>query len=199
MSRALHPFVARPASAGRPRRGRLTRASTAVCLLAMASLLSFPSASSAEVPWHCFKLGEARTPRVLSAELTCLINEMRSARGLHELRPNRQLRWSAARYARRLVSHRLWSHHADGTLGTRAVRSGYTRHAHKFVVGEVLATTNGTLEVWPLLDLMRSPAHRAVLLRRNWQDIGVGAANGQPDDEPGHTLAVTVGRRTGRR
>jgi uncharacterized protein YkwD len=178
--------------------GGFSRASLCV-YLSVVVLLAMPAAGFAQagVGGDCKRPAETRSARVLVAEITCRINEVRAARDLRRLRAHPQLRRGATAYARRLVRERLWTHFGDGTPADRAARSGYLDGTRRWVVGEVL----GSMRSWDPAGIVQafldSPSHRRVLLRPGYQDIGVGAVEGLPrSDAPGgYTLTVNLGER----
>ena len=125
-----------------------------------------------------------RTLRRATRATLCLLNAQRAAHGLRPVHPNRNLRHSARRYAGAMVSSRFFSHVAPNgqTLGARMSRSGYRRGARGWAYGEHLAWGAGRqatpariVRTW-----MRSPGHRANILRARWRHIGIGIAPGAP-------------------
>ena len=145
----------------------------------------------------CGRPDEARSARLLVAEMTCRINEVREAHDLRKLRVHWRLRRSATAYARTLVSKRLWTHFGDGTPAERVTRSGYLRRRRHWAVGEVLASMPSWDPAGVVRAFLDSRTHRRVLLRPGYRDMGVGAVEGLPRSEVpgGYTLAVKVARR----
>lgn len=175
------------------------RASLWIWLSAVALLLVMPAGAFAQTGagGDCDRADAARSARLLVAETTCRINEVREARDLRKLRVQWQLRRSAAAYARRLVRKRLWTHFGDGTPAERVARSGYLGRRRHWAVGEVLASMPRWDPAAIVQAFLASRTHRRVLLRPGYRDIGVGAVEGLARSEApgGYTLAVKVARR----
>lgn len=144
------------------------------------------------------------TQRSIGAEryregIVCLINALRTDRGLRVLRDDPRLGLSGSRHAREMVDDEYFSHEgSDGsTLVTRAVDARYPlRSSASWSMGETLAWGTGDLETpravvnaW-----MRSSGHRRILLREGWRDLGIGTALGIPtDDTVGATVSAEFG------
>jgi uncharacterized protein YkwD len=118
------------------------------------------------------------------AAVLCLHNRDRSARGLPSLRENAKLRAAAADHSGDMVARQYFSHDApDGDdMVDRVLRTGYARGAGYWSLGEniaygtdELATAARIHRAW-----MRSPGHRANILRRRFREIGIGIALGAP-------------------
>jgi len=134
------------------------------------------------------------------AAVLCLHNEERAARGMGKLRENVRLRRAASGHARSMVARGFFNHVGPGgvTMTDRIRRAGYVRGAHAWTVGENIAWGTGTLatvaeihEAW-----MRSPGHRANILRRDFREIGIGIEPAAPlAPEPGATYAANFGTR----
>jgi len=115
----------------------------------------------------------------------CLLNDERLARHLPALRPNAELARAALGHARDLVRHRYFSHRSrsGATVVDRIRRTGYLRGAgFDWTVGENVAwgllgraQPRAIVAAW-----MRSPEHRAALLRKQFEEIGLGVALGAP-------------------
>jgi uncharacterized protein YkwD len=141
-------------------------------------------------------LGEVR------AATLCLVNRERAQRGLRALRADASLERVASGYAGRMVEQDFFAHVApdgssmvDRIRGTAYLRGGVKRWA----VGENLAWGAGrratpiqTVAAW-----MRSPGHRANILDRTWNEIGVGVVTGAP--VRGHARAATYVANFGQR
>jgi uncharacterized protein YkwD len=114
------------------------------------------------------------------AAVICEINRVRRRHGLAPVSADARLTRMAGGYSRAMVSRRFFSHVSPGgtTLSDRLRAAGYRGRA----AGEVLAwgkgrlaTPRATVRSW-----MHSPPHRSVLLGRNYRDVGVGVALGNP-------------------
>jgi uncharacterized protein YkwD len=105
--------------------------------------------------------------------LLAAVNDVRADRGLRPLRVDPTLTRAARAYSATLVRRDVFTH---GDLGRRLARAG----ARGPVFGENLAwgtgsyaTARGIVRGW-----LRSPGHRANLLRPGWTRIGLGRAVG---------------------
>ena len=114
----------------------------------------------------------------------CLINLEREQRGLRGLRANDRLERAAVRHSRDMVARDFFSHDAPGggTMASRIKGSGYLKSARSYSIGENIAWGTGSLasplkihQAW-----MRSPGHRANILSRAFDEIGVGVVTGAP-------------------
>ena len=166
-----------------------------------------PAASLADAPTHCTGADTlpAETGGRASAQATlCLINEIREGHGRGRLRANERLAAAAGGHARDMVANRYFSHDSLSGLDfvRRALAAGYTTRARMELLGENLAWGSGQLatpeeivDAW-----MRSPGHRANILRRGFREIGIAVADGTPAPGApiGATYASSFGTRAGR-
>jgi uncharacterized protein YkwD len=133
----------------------------------------------------------------------CLMNAQRTARGLPRLRAQSSLEQAASRYARQMVRDEFFAHTspAGSTMVARIKATSYLHDVVRWTVGENLAwgsgtssTPRATVEGW-----MRSADHRANLLERDFEDVGIGIAAGAPveleDGESGGTYVTDFGYR----
>ena len=138
--------------------------------------------------------------RRIRAAVVCLHNRIRVQHHLPLLRENRRLRTAALGHSRDMVTGGYFEHTTpEGTTTLdRILRSGYAGNGEGWVLGENLAwgtgsigTPRSAIETW-----MRSPAHRANLLRKAYREIGVGVVLGVPgSDAAGATYTVDFGVR----
>jgi uncharacterized protein YkwD len=114
------------------------------------------------------------------AAVVCEINRVRGRHGLAPVSAHARLTRMARSFARTMVARRFFSHVGPGgaTLGARQRAAGYRGRA----IGEVLAWGEGryaspraAVRSW-----LRSPPHRAILLGRDYRDVGAGIAIGSP-------------------
>jgi uncharacterized protein YkwD len=145
---------------------------------------------------------DAGTATATTATL-CLINRERTSRGLVGLRANGTLAKAARTHAADMVANRYFSHDTLSGVDffTRVKAAGYrARPSAGLLVGENLAWGSGVLaspeqivRAW-----MRSPGHRANILRPGFREIGLGVVSGtpRPDAPLGATYASAFGRRT---
>jgi uncharacterized protein YkwD len=129
----------------------------------------------------------------------CLVNLERTRRGLDRLRSNGRLADAAVRHSRDMVRRRYFSHVSPGggTMGERIRETGYLRSARGYSLGENLAWGTGELatplkivEAW-----MKSPGHKANILHRSFDELGVGLVLGAPGRDGGATYTTNFGRR----
>jgi uncharacterized protein YkwD len=125
---------------------------------------------------------------VIRAAVLCLHNKERSARGLVPLKENAKLRKAAKGHSDNMVAKGFFDHTApDGTdMVDRILGTGYGA-GQGWSLGENIAWGTGNLatareiqEAW-----MRSPGHKANILRRQFREIGIGIAVGAPVDAGG--------------
>jgi uncharacterized protein YkwD len=127
---------------------------------------------------------EASTPPPYRWQMIWAINSTRARYHLPAVHLARALGRTAEAHSMDMLHRGYFAHTTPGgtTLYTRIVRSGFIRYG-SWSAGETLAWGSGRMGgVWPVLSMwMRSPEHRAVLLSRNFQWIGVGRAVGRFD------------------
>jgi uncharacterized protein YkwD len=155
--------------------------------------------------------GSPASMRRAETALHCLLNQTRIRYRLKLLNPNRCLRKAALAHASDMVVRAYFAHDTPGGRdpGARARTAGYAPGRSRWVVGENLAwgtAPNGS-PAWVQDNWMRSPTHRANVLRRDFRDVGVGAVSGAPPravrstrNRPAVTYAAEFGvARGGRR
>lgn len=128
----------------------------------------------------------------------CLHNQVRAQRKLPALRENARLRRAALGHSQNMVSAGFFEHTAPSgaTMVDRILRAGYVRRDEGWSLGENLAwgtgsysTPRGAIEAW-----MKSPGHRANVLKRSYRELGVGLVLGVPvSDAAGATYTVDFG------
>jgi uncharacterized protein YkwD len=146
--------------------------------------------------------GQASQDDLRKATL-CLMNAERRARGLGRLRGQPALERAAGTYAREMVRQRFFDHTSPGgsTMLSRIRSTRYLRDVVSWSVGENLAwgsgqraTPRATVRAW-----MQSADHRANLLDAHFRDVGIGVAEGAPEQlgagEVGGTYVTDFGRR----
>ena len=146
--------------------------------------------------------GQASASDLRDATL-CLMNAQRTGRGLPRLRAHSSLEQAASRYARQMVRDGFFAHTSPGgsTMVARIKSTSYLHDVLRWTVGENLAWGSGTkstpraaVDGW-----MHSPDHRANLLDRDFQDVGIGIAAGAPTEldggEAGGTYVTDFGYR----
>ena len=124
----------------------------------------------------------------------CLHNRERTERGLPPLKEHAKLREAAEGHSDDMVAGRYFSHDApDGDdMVDRVLRTGYARGAAGWSLGENIAYGTGELATAAQIHRawMRSPGHRANILRRQFREIGIGIALGAPVDARGQAGAT---------
>lgn len=138
--------------------------------------------------------GERPAP-VLGKATVCLVNGMRTSRGLRALRMNRQLNTFATSFSRRMVREQFFAHDVPNgpDFQARARASAYAKTSRRMTMGEnlawgssELATPAAIVDAW-----MRSPGHRVNMLRRDFRDIGLGVVLGAPQEGDVGGVAIT--------
>jgi uncharacterized protein YkwD len=125
----------------------------------------------------------------------CLANAIRTAHGLSTLKSNRRLRRSATAHAKDMVARGYFAHESPGGTGLvqrlRRVRYRADVAAENIGAGtDTLATPLAMLITW-----MESPPHRANLLERAFDEVGIGVASGFPGGGEGATYTMDLGTR----
>ena len=162
-------------------------------LLPLALVLALTAAPSAPAATACAAADSSphdATVDQLEHTILCLVNRERTSRGLSRLRSNEKLARAARRHSRDMSSRNFFSHDSPGgaDLMDRARRAGY----RGWTVGENIAWGSGSystpdeiMQGW-----MNSPGHRANILRRQFDSIGVGVAIGAPQPVGGLPAAI---------
>ena len=131
----------------------------------------------------------------------CLLNAERAARNLPPLRANDALARAALGHARDMVVNDYFSHESrsGADVVARIRDAGYLRGRSRWTVGENLAwgvgrkaTPSEIVRSW-----MDSPGHRANILHRAFDEVGVGVTLGvpQPGMDGGATYNTGFGAR----
>jgi uncharacterized protein YkwD len=138
----------------------------------------------------------------VDAATLCLVDRVRTAHHLRPLRSNRELQAVAARQVNCIVR---WNYFADEcpsgqTAAALIAATHYGAHAVRLSTGQNLgwgtglyATPAQMVAAW-----MASPAHRAIILTRTFNDAGVGVTPAVPSvggGEPGATYAIEFAAR----
>jgi uncharacterized protein YkwD len=126
----------------------------------------------------------------------CLVNAQRSRRGLRPLRASPRLARSAALHAEDMERRNYFSHASPSgaSFVDRIRETGYLRGVRRWALGENIgwgigsrSTPRSVVEAW-----MDSPGHRAIILSRSYDDIGIGLATGAPVRRRGSRAATYV-------
>ena len=155
--------------------------------LLLASLLLLGPAAAKGSAASC---GGADTPaysmndRSAAKVTLCLLNKERAARGIKPLRFDHHQQKAAARHNRLMLKKNCFSHECPGEkdLVGRITAAGYLPCSCSWGVAENLAWGSGrtaapaaVVDAW-----MSSPSHRANVLNRRYDEIGVAVHDGSP-------------------
>jgi uncharacterized protein YkwD len=156
--------------------------------------------TGANAPTHgCDHARDEPRDGVRKAELAtlCLLNAERRARGLGRLRENRALRRAALRHSEDMVERDFFEHGNPDGVGPheRIVRAGYTLRRTGFSTGENLATGDPGTPAAMVDGWMHSPGHRRNILRRSFDEIGIGIVPRHQEGGLGATYTTTFGGR----
>ena len=173
-----------------------------ICLGAPAASGAGTRAGSSSCPGAGLSPSATNATAVDAATL-CLIDRVRAAHHLRPLRANRELQGVAARQAACMVR---WDYFADEcpsgqTAAALIAATPYGAHAVRLSTGQNVgwgtgpfATPAQMVTAW-----MASPAHRAIILTRTFNDAGVGMTPAVPSadavGERGATYALELAAR----
>jgi uncharacterized protein YkwD len=150
-----------------------TRCGIVILLAALATLVfaSVPAAAPASVSLNSYE-----------QQLVKYINKERTSRHLAKLRVNAKLVDSARAHSADMGEQQYFDHNSpDGeTWSQRIVRHGYTRDGYNtWKAGENIAWGAGLFSspVAIVDQWMNSSMHRAVILAKDFRDLGVGAVS----------------------
>jgi uncharacterized protein YkwD len=160
-------------------------------------------ATRAKAPAPCPNADVVPTPANLDAvrvAIVCLHNQIRAQNRLPLLKGNTRLRRAAEGHSAEMVRSRYFDHTSPrgASMVDRILAAGYVRSDQGWLLGEnlewgtgSLSTPRGALDAW-----MKSPGHRANVLKRGYRHLGVGIALGTPGgDADGVTITVDFGAR----
>jgi uncharacterized protein YkwD len=136
------------------------------------------------------------------AALLCTIDAERTARNLPVVHASSQLARAAQGHSDDMVIRQFFEHVTPGgsTLGDRVHATGYITGRRDWELGEAIAWAQQPLDT--PASLMRawlgSPEHRAIILDRDFRDVGVGITPGLTDGSAGlgATAVLDFGFRT---
>jgi uncharacterized protein YkwD len=141
--------------------------------------------------------------RSVETSVLALLNEERAKRGLRPLHRSDTLAKAARWQSRDMVTRGYFAHRRRGgpDLVQRIRRTGYLKHAARWIVGENigwaagrLATPNAVVAGW-----MRSAGHRHNILDHTFRSIGIGLVADDPArgrDSPALTVTTDFGFRS---
>ena len=154
-------------------------------LFAPAAAQARPEATSSQEGCANISLVPTRANLELVRDaVLCLHNRERARHGLPRLRENPLLRRAAERHTDNMVSERFFDHTSPSgsTMLERIRRTGYTKRARSWALGENIAWGSGSLATAAQIhrSWMKSPGHRANILQRSFREIGIGIESGLP-------------------
>jgi uncharacterized protein YkwD len=155
-----------------------------LALLALAAATPAPAAAASSPckTWGKTTPDQLRTGHARKAIL-CLVNKERNARGLPDLDRNRKLQKAAQRHNDRMDGTGCFAHECPGEPALDVRLDDYlTGGLSAWGIGENVAWGSGDygtpasiVQAW-----MDSTGHRANILSRDWEEIGVGFSAGSP-------------------
>jgi uncharacterized protein YkwD len=156
-----------------------------VALLAPAAAQARPEAGAADEGCANANLLPTRANLELVRDaVLCLHNRERAKHGLSRLRENPRLRRAARRHSASMVDERYFDHTSPGgsTMVSRIRKTGYTRRARAWALGENIAWGSGGLATAAQIhrSWMNSAGHRANILDPSFREIGIGIETGLP-------------------
>lgn len=129
-----------------------------------------------------------------SESIRCLVNKRRAKAGMGGLAANGKLNDAALKHTDFMVDHGCFAHDCSGeaTMVSRIKATGYLDGAMAWSVGENIAWGEENLgspanivNAW-----MNSAGHRANILNKSFDDIGIGVVGGTPEDAGDDNAAV---------
>ncbi len=174
------------------------RRTTLVVVALIAAMAAPAAAHSATGP--CANADVTLTPangQRVSIAVLCLTNRDRARHGLPNLKTNARLRKAATAHSADMVRAGYFAHSTPRgtTFAQRIHGAGYVRSDHSWTIGENLAwgsgtggTARGVHRAW-----MRSPLHRANILKPAYREAGIGISLGTPGGGAGATYTTDFG------
>lgn len=163
-------------------------------------LIAAPNAAAAGAcPSANASASQASKVELVRATL-CVLNAERARHRLRPLRLNRRLSDAARRHSRAMAQKRFFSHTSlsGASFVDRIRRTGYLSGARSWALAENIAYGSGRRSSPRAIGTawMTSPAHRANILSRAYNAIGIGIASGTPSGGGGGTYTTDFGRRS---
>jgi uncharacterized protein YkwD len=165
---------------------------------------AFLAGSGLLVPQHSAARGSPKATSAASPDarsLFRLLNRERVKRGLRPLRRSAALDEAARWQSHDMVARGYFAHERPGgpSLSKRIRKAGYLAGARSWAVGENIAWGEGSYSTPRSImsSWMKSPGHRANILRRRFEHVGVGLAQGIPgrSGQEGVTATTDFGAR----
>ena len=173
-------------------------------LLPLALALTLPASPAVAAPAACAAAQSSPTEVAVSQlehTVLCLVNRERTSRGLPRLKAHFKLARAARAHSHHMVRSNFVAHDSPGGASVldRVKNRGY-RSRGGLMVGENIAWGSGSystpaeiVEGW-----MNSAGHKANILHRGFEEIGVGVALGAPravNGQPAATYTTDFGTR----
>ena len=164
-----------------PRSGRMALITGTAAWLLIGLASAFGASHASAACEHRYAAPAKISTREAKRAAICVINHQRSRHGVPPVGASGELSHAARRHSRYIQKHRCFSHRCDGEAGLmkRVARSGYLAGARSAGCGEAIGwgkmTPKRMVKRW-----MASPAHRAILLDRDFKRIGIGTLWGTP-------------------
>jgi uncharacterized protein YkwD len=178
-------------------------------LFALVTLLiaAGPAAQRAEAKGPCNKWGNKESNEITKGHarkaVLCLLNQERNQRGIPKLQRDRKLQSASQRHNDYMQNHRCFSHQCSGeaALPGRLQKAGWLTGGISWSAGENIAwgsghfgTPRNIVQSW-----MRSAGHRANILSRRFDEVGVGYTKGTISNKGANGAVMTTdfGWKTG--
>jgi uncharacterized protein YkwD len=184
----------------------LVAAALAVAAVLCATLVSAPAADARG--GACAKYGNSEPAQLKKRQarkaIMCLLNQERAAHGLPAFERSKKLQRAAQKHSARMSGGNCFEHECPGEADL-VDRLGNV----KYLLGSLLrwtcaeniawgmksaGTPNAIMDAW-----MNSAGHRANILNRDLQQVGIGFAKGSPGngDAPAGMYTTDFGTRSG--
>jgi len=172
-------------------------------LFALVTLLiaAGPAAQRADAAGPCNKWGNKESNEITTGHarkaVLCLLNRERNQRGIGKLERDRKLQSASQRHNDYMQNHRCFSHQCSGeaALPGRLQNAGWlTGGLNAWSAGENIAwgsghfgTPRNIVQSW-----MRSSGHRANILSRRFDEVGVGYTKGTISNKGANGAVMTT-------
>jgi uncharacterized protein YkwD len=174
------------------------RVAPAVLLIAFA--LAAGAADAGSLPWDDRAPAASAAKQIsqmpdLQAKVLTAINEVRRAKGLHELRLSSGLSAAALQHSVSMAQRGFFDHSGfDGSPFWLRIKSSFRPRPHAYWgVGETLVWASPDLRAAQAVELwLKSPEHRKILLTSSWREIGVGGVHALAAPGVYHGQDVTI-------
>jgi uncharacterized protein YkwD len=153
--------------------------SITIVTLLFAAFALFPTLAAAATP-----MPRSTVLRLSSAQamVVQLINIERAQHRLAPVHVQANLMIAAGTHSAQMATDAYFSHSSRNgeSFSTRVMHAGYTRTGYRlWKAGENIYYGSGTLASSPLAAVsswMKSPGHRAIILTKDFRDVGIGIA-----------------------